>query len=84
VQKGFNSDVIYRGLTFHVQTEDWGKNNPFLVSRVYQSGAVIKSVKTSYSEVLHRNQFRDAEAIRMAMREQHQQILDLLISGQLL
>lgn len=83
MQKGFNSDVMYRGLTFHVQTEDWGRENPFLVSRVYQAGAVVKSVKTPYAEVLSRLQLRDAEAIRLAMREQHQQILDLLVSGQL-
>ena len=84
MQKGFNSDVIYRGLSFHIQTEDWGKENPYLVSRVYQAGAVIKSVKTPYTEVLNRVQLRDPNAIRLAMREQHQQILDLLVSGQLL
>jgi hypothetical protein len=84
MQKGFNSDVIYKGLTFHIQTEDWGRENPFLVSRIYQAGAVLKSVKTPYTEVLSRVQLRDPNAIRLAMREQHQQILDLLVSGQLL
>lgn len=84
VLKGFNSDVIYKGLTFHIQTEDWGRENPYLVSRIYQGGAVIKSVKTPYTEVLTRVQLRDSNSIRLAMREQHQQILDLLVSGQLL
>jgi hypothetical protein len=84
MQKGFNSDVIYRGMNFHIQTEDWGRENPYLVSRVFQSGAVVKSVKTPYTDVLTRMQLRDANAIRLAMREQHQQILDLLVSGQLL
>jgi hypothetical protein len=84
VQKGFNSDVIYRGISFHIQTEDWGRDNPYLVSRVYQGGAVVKSVKTPYTEVLSKLQIRDANSIRLAMREQHQQILDLLVSGQLL
>jgi hypothetical protein len=88
VEKGFNSDVVYRGLSFHVQTEDWGFDNPYLVSRVYQDGAVLRSVKTSYSEVLgygrssrHRV---DTETIRTALRDQHQKILDLLLSGQLI
>ena len=88
VEKGFNSDIIYRGLSFHVQSEDWGMENPYLVSRVYQEGAVIKSVKTPYSEVLgfgqiHRRKV-DPQAIRLALREQHEKILDLLLSGQLL
>jgi len=91
VEKGLNSDVMYKGLYFHVQTEDWGHDNPYLVSRVYQNGAVIKSIKTPYSEVLrpstgllnkHRNRF-DPEAIREALRKQHEKILDQLLSGQL-
>ncbi len=87
MEKGFNSDVVFKGMNFHVQTEDWGQQNPFIVSRVYQSGAVIKSIKTSYSEVLGPSRFVRPDAlspaIRLALREQHQKILDLLLSGQL-
>ena len=78
-------------MNFHVQSEDWGANNPYLVSRVYQNGAVIKSVKRSYSEVLGLNSGFgrwtrpqvDPDSIRYALREQHEKILDLLLSGQL-
>jgi hypothetical protein len=87
VEKGFNSDVVFKGMNFHVQTEDWGQENPYLVSRVYQNGAVIKSIKTPYAEVLGPSRFTrvsaDSQAIRLALREQHQRILDLLLSGQL-
>jgi hypothetical protein len=87
LEKGHNSDVIFKGLNFHVQTEDWGCDNPYLVSRVYQNGAVVISVKTPYSEVLGPGPITrlriDAQAIRLALRDQHQKILDLLLSGQL-
>lgn len=84
MEKGFNSDIIYRGLSFHVQSEDWGRENPYIVSRVYQEGAVVKSVKTPYSEVLgFGRRHVDPQAIRSALREQHEKILDLLLSGQL-
>jgi hypothetical protein len=87
VEKGFNSDVVFKGMSFHVQTEDWGRENPYLVSRVYQNGAVIKSIKTPYAEVLGNSRLlrlsEDTQAIRLALREQHQRILDLLLSGQL-
>lgn len=94
VQKGFNSDVVFKGMNFHIQSEDWGLENPFIVSRVYQNGAVIKSIKTSYAEVLrpfagmygsrvsHQRQV-DPQVIRDALRGQHQKILDQLLSGQL-
>jgi hypothetical protein len=83
MEKGFNSDISLAGVAYHVQTEDWGFENPWLVTRVFRSGAVIDSVKTPYSEVLrHRNAFvllrnREAmsEALREAMRDQHERVL---------
>lgn len=88
MEKGFNSDIIFRGMNFHIQTEDWGLENPYLVSRVYSNGAVVKSVKTPYTEVLGStliNRHRvDVQAIRLALRYQHEKILDLLVSGQLI
>lgn len=84
MEKGFNSDVAYLGSQYHVQTEDWGRSNPFLVSRVFRNGAVVKSIKTSYSEVLPHGPVTEAKAIRLAMKIQHQQILDLLLSGKLI
>ena len=83
VEKGFNSNVSIEGQNFHVQTEDWGLQNPFVVSRVYQSGAVLKSVKTSYAEIFSSGPASSTQAIRTALREQHQRILDQLLSGQL-
>jgi hypothetical protein len=84
MEKGFNSDVAFLGTQYHVQTEDWGAENPYLVSRVFHNGAVVKSVKTSYEEILRYSPARDIKAIRIAMKIQHQQILDLLLSGKLL
>jgi len=84
VQIGYNSDVSIAGVDYHVQTEDWGKQNPYLVSRVFRQGAVVKSIKTSYLEVLPKGPASEPTAIRFAMRLQHDQILDLLVSGQLL
>jgi hypothetical protein len=71
-------------MSYHVQTEDWGGSNPYLVSRVYQNGAVVRSIKTSYAEVLPHGPKSSSGAIRLAMQLQHEQILDLLLSGQLL
>ncbi len=81
---GFNTDIDYQGTVYHVQTEDWGIGNPFFVSRVFHNGAVVKSIKTGYEEVLPESSFNEVRSIRLAMKIQHQQILDLLLSGQLL
>ena len=84
MEKGFNSDVAFLGTQYHVQTEDWGNTNPFLVSRVFHNGAVVKSIKTGYAEIMRASPVTDSKAIRLAMKIQHQQILDLLLSGKLL
>jgi len=83
MQKGFNSDVTVRGQKFHVQTEDWGQNNPFLVSRIFCNGAVIKTIKTPYGVVLQKGPIREEEAIKMALRRQHSDIIDVLMAGKM-
>lgn len=84
VQKGFNSDVQWQGTSYHIQTEDWGRLNPYVVSQVFRNGAVVKSIKTSYVEILPKGPASDIKSIQLAMKIQHQEILDLLLSGKLL
>lgn len=84
LEKGFNSDISWLGVQYHVQTEDWGSDNPYLVSRVFQNGAVVKSIKTGYSDIIPQGPATQSKAIRLAMKIQHQEILDLLLSGKLL
>ncbi len=82
VEKGFNSDIDFAGKKYHVQTEDWGARYGCVVSQIFCNGALIKSIKTPYEKILARGPRSDVQAIRLALRDQHQAILDLLISGQ--
>lgn len=81
MQKGFNSDITVRGQKFHIQTEDWGLQNPFLVSRIFCNGAVLKTIKTPYESVLRIESSRSEEAIKNALKKQHSTIIDTLMSG---
>lgn len=83
MQKGFNSDVNVKGKTYHVQTEDWGVEKAYIMSRIFLNGAVVKSIKTSYEQIFSRGPVSHGEAIKVALKNQHHQILDQLISGQL-
>ena len=83
MEVGFNTDVVVEGIKYHVQTEDWGRQNPFLVTQVLSNGAVLGSIKTSYWQVLPKGQYSDEQAIRLALKEQHQKILDRVLSGHL-
>lgn len=92
MEKGFNSDILFNGSEYHIQTEDWGVENPFVVTRVYCNGGIVKSVKKAYSEVLPQELIRTSNiqtlafrrALVSALQTQHERILDQLVSGQLL
>ncbi len=81
MQKGFNSDITVRGQKYHIQTEDWGMANPFLVSRIFCNGAVLKTIKTPHERVLQMGSTQPAEAIKQALHRQHSTIIDTLMSG---
>ena len=83
MQKGFNSDITVRGQKFHVQTEDWGRQNPFIVSRIFVNGAVKKTIKTPYGIILQEGPSQVEEAIRLALKKQHSTVIDNLMSGQI-
>ena len=84
VEKGFNTDVSILGISYHIQTEDWGLENPYIVSRIFKSGAVIRSIKTAYTDVLPKGIQSGRESVKFAVRVQHEKILDLLTGGQML
>lgn len=81
MQKGFNSDITVRGQKYHIQTEDWGVQNPYLVSRIFCNGAVLKTIKTPYDSVLRLGSVQSEEAIKLALRRQHSTVIDTLMSG---
>ena len=81
--KGFNSDIIILGKSYHVQSEDWGAEKSTLISRVFCNGAVVKTVKISYAEALRTGPVSDTEALKQALRRQHSQILEELSSGKI-
>lgn len=83
MQKGHNSDIQIRGKAYHVQTEDWGAENPYIVSRIFCDGAVIKTVKTPHADAIRTGPVKNSEAIQQALKIQHHQILDQLMSGKI-
>ena len=87
MQKGFNSDVNFQGQKYHIQTEDWGFQNPFLVSRIFRQGAVLRTIKTSYVEILKQSTLplesdTQVDTIQKALRHQHTLVVEKLLSGE--
>ncbi len=71
---GFNSDVKYRGLVYHVQTEDKGQVNPLIETLIYRGGEILASRRLPYAELVKGQD--DAEtAISRLMEEQHNSMI---------
>jgi hypothetical protein len=46
---GFNTNFRYRGVLFHVQTEDSGQQNPHVITHLFYGGNNIASDKQEYA-----------------------------------
>ena len=49
---GFNTDVEYEGVVYHVQTEDKGLQTPFILSLVYTGGAILAAKRSPYDDLI--------------------------------
>lgn len=49
---GFNTDIEYKGVTYHVQTEDKGVATPLILSLVYNRGTILASKRSPYDDLL--------------------------------
>jgi len=56
---GINSDIDYNGKLYHVQTEDGGINNPIILTRIFCSGVLVTTRKTSYVYLLDMDGFKE-------------------------
>ncbi len=83
MQRGFNSDVNIKGFKYHVQTEDWGTDNQIVITRVFLEGAVVKTVKKSYQDILANRPSLGTKDLQLALRDQHQSVIDQLSTGRL-
>lgn len=76
---GYNTNVPYKGKVYHVQTEDSGLANPYIITLLYFQGAILNSVKTGYAHILGTPHFQ--EQLRDLMKHQHREMIRALIKG---
>jgi hypothetical protein len=76
---GFNNNYRYRGVLFHVQTEDSGISNPHVITHLFYGGNILASEKQSYSDKLELPDLEDV--VRELMETQHKAMLKRLQRG---
>jgi hypothetical protein len=78
---GFNNNFRYRGVVFHVQTEDSGISNPHVITHLFHRGNILASEKLDYSDKLDLDPARLEEVVRDLMESQHKSMLKRLQRG---
>lgn len=81
VLTGFNTDIDSEGITYHVQTEDRGGNNPLIESLVYMRGEILAARRTEYRDLLEAGAER--QAIQTLMERQHRAIVEAIRGGRI-
>jgi hypothetical protein len=72
---GYNHNVRYRGLVFHVQTEDSGILSPHLFTHLFHHGVIVSTRKLVYDAG------SAEESIKSLMQAQHKAVLKDLRRG---
>jgi hypothetical protein len=76
---GFNTNVRYRDVLFHVQTEDSGQQNPHIITHLFHGGNILASEKSDYSD--HIGASNLPATVRALMETQHKSMLKRLKRG---
>lgn len=78
---GFNTDIVFEGVTYHVQTEDKGVKTPLILSLVYDRGTILASKRSPYDDLL-KGDFNE-EALVERLSKQHKLICAAVRAGRI-
>ena len=77
---GFNHNIQYKGVVYHVQTEDSGLGRPNIITLLYHGGTILASRKTSYADIIKIDHLE--KIVEDLMKEQHKGMLRSLKAGE--
>lgn len=77
---GFNTDIKYNGVVYHIQTEP--RKDAGIETIVYTRGAVIHKLKSSYQLMLDSPDFND-EKLKRVLEDQHRQVIARIRAGEI-
>lgn len=77
---GFNTDIKFNNVVYHVQTEP--RKEAGIETTVYVKGAVIHSLRSSYQDFLYSPDYSEDKLKRM-LEDQHRQVIARVRGGEI-
>ena len=78
---GFNTDVKYEGVTYHVQTEDKGLDTCVILSLVYDRGTILAAKRSPYEDLVAEG--FDEKVLAARLHRQHKLICAAIRTGRI-
>ena len=78
---GFNTDIEYAGVTYHVQTEDKGTATPLILTLVYDRGTILASKRSPYDDLLGGD--LDVKNLTERLKKQHKLMCGAIRAGRI-
>jgi hypothetical protein len=77
---GFNTDIVFEGTIFHIQTE--ARQEAGIETAVYVKGAVVHCLKTPHLGLFHVSAENELEFMRL-LEAQHRQVIARIRAGEI-
>jgi len=81
VISGFNTDIEFNGVVYHVQTEDKGVETPLILSLVYTGGEILASKRSTYEDLVAAGFDENVLADRLG--RQHKLMCAAIVAGRI-
>ena len=78
---GFNTDIEFDGVVYHVQTEDKGVSTRKIISLVYDGGTILASKRTTYDDLVEAG--FDESVLAGRVQKQHGLICAAIRAGRI-
>lgn len=78
---GFNTDIEFNNIIYHVQTEDKGLDTPLILSLVYDRGTILASKRSPYEDLIEIG--FDEKALAERLKKQHNLICAAIRAGRI-
>ncbi|MBK9162832.1 MAG: hypothetical protein IPM21_02765 [Acidobacteria bacterium] len=78
---GFNTDIEFEGVVYHVQTEDKGLERPIILSLVYIGGTILAAKRSPYDDLVKKG--FDEKALEERLNRQHRLICAAIKAGRI-
>jgi hypothetical protein len=78
---GYNTDIEFGGVVYHVQTEDKGLSKPIILSLVYQGGTILASKRSPYDDLIADD--LDETVLSERLNRQHRLICAAVKAGRI-